>query len=74
MPGMLGPVVAAEMRRRQPNLPVLFMSGHADEIVRDKLLDPTTPFLAKPFTPAQLAQKVRDALDHARLPNKNSSP
>ena len=63
MPGMLGPVVAAEVRRLQPNVPVLFMSGHSDEIVRDKLLDPATPFLAKPFTPAQLAQKVRHALD-----------
>jgi hypothetical protein len=42
------------------------MSGHSDEIVRDGLLDPATPFLPKPFTPAQLAQKVRDALDLAQ--------
>ena len=58
MPGMLGPTLAAELRRRNRDIPVLFMSGHTDEIMRDGLLDPSTPFLAKPFTPAQLAQKV----------------
>ena len=66
MPGMLGPTLAAELRRRNRDVPVLFMSGHSDEIVRDGLLDPATPFLAKPFTPAQLVQKVREALDGAR--------
>jgi PAS domain S-box-containing protein len=66
MPGMLGPTLAVEMRRLYPRLPVLFMSGHSAEIVRDRLLDPSTPFLAKPFAPSQLAQKVRDVLDGAR--------
>ncbi|MEO8621906.1 MAG: PAS domain S-box protein [bacterium] len=66
MPGMLGPALAVEMRRLYPRIPVLFMSGHSAEIVRDGLLDPSTPFLAKPFAPSQLAQKVRDVLDHAR--------
>lgn len=66
MPGMLGPALAAELRRRKPGLPVLFMSGHSAEIVRDGLLDPSTAFLAKPFTPAQLAEKVRETLDLAR--------
>ncbi|MEP6621396.1 MAG: PAS domain S-box protein [bacterium] len=65
MPGMLGPQVAEEVLRRRPGTPVLFMSGHSDEIVRGGLLDPATPFLAKPFTPKQLALKVREALDAA---------
>ena len=65
MPGMLGPQVAEEFLRRRPGTPVLFMSGHSDEIVRGGLLDPATPFLAKPFTPKQLALKVREALDGA---------
>ena len=66
MPGMLGTAVAEELRRRNPGLPVLFMSGHTEEIVRDGLLDPNTPFLAKPFTPAQLAHKVREVLEQTR--------
>jgi FixJ family two-component response regulator len=41
------------------------MSGHTDDVVRSGLVDPATPFLAKPFTPSQLAEKVREALDHA---------
>ena len=70
MPGMIGPVLVRELRRARPDLPALYMSGHTDEIVRDGLIDPSTPFLAKPFTPAQLAQKVREVLDgaHAAFP------
>ncbi|MES2179400.1 MAG: PAS domain-containing protein [Gemmatimonadota bacterium] len=66
MPGILGPRLADELRARRPQLPVLFMSGHTDEIVRDGLLDPATPFLGKPFTPSQLAHKVREAIEQAR--------
>ena len=66
MPGMLGPALAEEMSRLSPDIPVLFMSGHSEEIVRHGLLDPSTPFLAKPFTPAQLVTKVREVLDLAR--------
>ena len=69
MPGMLGPALATELRRLKRDLPVLFMSGHSDEIVRGGLLNSSTPFIAKPFTPAQLAQKVREALDLARSGN-----
>ncbi|MEO8336370.1 MAG: response regulator [bacterium] len=63
MPGMPGPTLVEELRRREPGLSVLFMSGHTEEVIRDHLLDPSIPFLAKPFTPTQLAQKVREALD-----------
>ena len=66
MPGMIGPVMVRELRRDRPSLPVLFMSGHTDGIVRDGLIDPNTPFLPKPFTPAQLAQKIRELLDGER--------
>jgi two-component system cell cycle sensor histidine kinase/response regulator CckA len=65
MPGMIGPVLVRNLRHTRPDLPVLFMSGHTDEILRDGLIDPATPFLAKPFTPIQLAQKVREVLDGA---------
>jgi two-component system cell cycle sensor histidine kinase/response regulator CckA len=63
MPGMIGPVLVRNLRQGRPDLPVLFMSGHTDEILRDGLIDPSTPFLPKPFTPLQLAQKVREVLD-----------
>ena len=66
MPGMLGPTLVNELRRRNRDLPVLFMSGHTEEITRDGLLDPATPFLAKPFSPTQLAAKVRETIDAAK--------
>ena len=67
MPGMLGPTLANELRRRNPDLPVLFMSGHTEEITREGLLDPSTPFLPKPFSPTQLAIKVRETIDAAKF-------
>ena len=66
MPGMIGPVLVRNLRQNRPDLPVLFMSGHTDEILREGLIDPSTPFLPKPFTPVQLAQKVREVLDGAK--------
>ena len=74
MPGMLGPALVRELRKDRPALPVLFMSGHTDEILRDGLLDPATPFLSKPFTPSELAQKVREVLDGAHPASPRSTP
>ena len=51
----------------EPGLPVLFMSGYTnDEIIRQGLLSPGVPFLQKPFSPEDLATKVREVLDAAR--------
>jgi PAS domain S-box-containing protein len=65
MPGLLGPAVASALHERRPGVPVLYMSGHAEEVARAGLIDPTVPFLAKPFTPGQLVAKVRDVLEGA---------
>jgi DNA-binding response OmpR family regulator len=41
-------------------LPLLFMSGYPGQDVADRgLLDPTASFLQKPFSPEELAQRVR---------------
>jgi two-component system cell cycle sensor histidine kinase/response regulator CckA len=66
MPGMLGPALAAAVREIVPGLPVLYMSGHTEEVARAGLLDPTIPFLAKPFSPDHLADKVREVLEASR--------
>ena len=63
MPGMLGPALAKQVHRLLPGLPVLFMSGHTDQVVREGLLDPSVPFLPKPFTPSQLVASARQLLD-----------
>jgi two-component system cell cycle sensor histidine kinase/response regulator CckA len=66
MPGIDGVELAAELTKRFPDLPVLFMSGHLDEEARGRRpLDEDADFLAKPYTPLQLARRVRQALDRA---------
>jgi signal transduction histidine kinase/CheY-like chemotaxis protein len=61
---MSGPAVYEALRALRPNVRVLYMSGYADEaIVRTGVLDEGYPFLQKPFTPSELAVKMRDVLD-----------
>jgi PAS domain S-box-containing protein len=64
MPGMHGRELAEQLQQERPGLRVLFVSGYTDDAVllRGVRID-ETPFLAKPFTPAQLVRKVRDVLD-----------
>jgi CheY-like chemotaxis protein len=66
MPEMSGNVLVQEIAKVQPRLPVLFMSGYTDdEVVRRGLTDGRAAFLQKPFTPEQLAFKVRQVLDES---------
>ena len=61
---MSGPAVAEALSALRPSIRVLYMSGYTDEaIVRTGVLDEGKPFLQKPFTPLQLAKKIRDVLD-----------
>ena len=64
MPHLSGPEMAHALRSRFPHLKVLFMSGYTDDaVVRHGLLDATSSFIQKPYTPLGLAQKVRQVLD-----------
>ncbi|MBI5833710.1 MAG: transporter substrate-binding domain-containing protein [Armatimonadetes bacterium] len=64
MPGMNGMALLREMASRRPGLRVLLMSGYTDDAIgRSGVLDPTVPFLSKPFGSAELLAKVRAAID-----------
>jgi CheY-like chemotaxis protein len=64
MPGMSGNDMSKILLARQPDMPVLYMSGYTDDaIVQHGVLEPGINFLQKPFTPAALAMKVREVLD-----------
>jgi two-component system, cell cycle sensor histidine kinase and response regulator CckA len=65
MPGLNGPELAARVRQRQPDVQVLFLSGYADQAVLGEQSGPHA-FLAKPFTPAVLKEKVRQLLEPRR--------
>ncbi|PKL78596.1 MAG: hybrid sensor histidine kinase/response regulator [Candidatus Melainabacteria bacterium HGW-Melainabacteria-1] len=64
MPKMSGTRLAGALQTLNPGLKVLYVSGYTDDaVLRYDILAQGIPFLAKPFTPSQLACKVRDVLD-----------
>jgi len=63
MPDMGGRALAEQFQQRSPATRVLFMSGYTDDaIVRHGVLESSVAFLQKPFTPAALAQRIREVL------------
>ncbi len=64
MPGMNGRQLAEQVTLLRPAMKVLYISGHADEVLQHHgALDPGLEFIGKPFTPDALAAKVRSVLD-----------
>jgi two-component system CheB/CheR fusion protein len=63
MPEMGGRELADAALGLRPGLKVMFMSGHTQDVVLKAGVQQGAAFLYKPFTPAQLAQKVRETLD-----------
>jgi CheY-like chemotaxis protein len=81
MPGMSGGRLGELLAHHYPALPVLYTSGFANnDIIRRGLLDASRPFLQKPFTPDDLARKIRDVLeastasDYEPMPRKQPRP
>lgn len=66
MPGMDGPAMVRAIRARLPQMPVLFMSGYAEEQLRRDIDIPDMHFIAKPFSVAAIGDKVGAVLREAR--------
>ncbi len=65
MPKVSGRELANSLQERRPELKVLYMSGYTDNaILNSGILRKEVAFLQKPFTPAALAEKVRDVLEN----------
>jgi PAS domain S-box-containing protein len=64
LPGVSGREIAKRVCSLRPEVKVLFMSGYTDDsMVHRHGFDPSFAFLAKPFSSATLATKVREVLD-----------
>ncbi len=63
MPEMDGPALLAELRKRNPKLKVIFVSGYAEEAFEKSLpKGEQVPFLPKPFTLKQLVEAVKETM------------
>jgi two-component system cell cycle sensor histidine kinase/response regulator CckA len=58
MPSMDGPAMVREIRKIAPHMPVLFMSGYAEEQLRSQIGIDDVHFLPKPFSVQQLSDRV----------------
>ncbi len=67
MPLMDGPAMVAAIRAKMPRVPVLFMSGYAEEQLRQSITLPNVAFLAKPFSVAQLVDAIAAVRDGAPI-------
>jgi signal transduction histidine kinase/CheY-like chemotaxis protein len=65
MPEMDGLELASHVQTYQNAVKVLYMSGYADapQNISEKLAEPGSAYIQKPFTPASLAMTIRQVLD-----------
>ena len=65
MPQMGGAELAERLRKTNPKLKVLYMSGYASDVLmsHENVDRETVTFIAKPFTLESITRKVRDVLD-----------
>jgi two-component system cell cycle sensor histidine kinase/response regulator CckA len=63
MPEMDGPTLLKELRRRDPSIKFIFVSGYAEDAFAKSLPEgPPPDFLAKPFTLKQLVAAVKQTM------------
>jgi CheY-like chemotaxis protein len=62
MPTMTGAAVAATLREEDPHLPVVIMSGVADDGMASGVSGDPVMILRKPFTPDAFIRKATDAI------------
>ncbi|HCS18318.1 MAG TPA: hybrid sensor histidine kinase/response regulator, partial [Erythrobacter sp.] len=62
MPTMDGPAMARAIRKVKPDIPILFMSGYAEEQLRNDIDIADMHFIPKPFSVQQINAKVSEVL------------
>jgi FixJ family two-component response regulator len=63
MPGISGPELQQELKRRGQEIPIIFITGQRDETIRALMLEQgAVGFLFKPFSDADLLAAIKTAL------------
>ncbi len=65
MPEMDGPTMLKELRKRNPTLKIIFISGYAEDALKSLDEGEEFAFLPKPFQLKDLVQKVKETLEEA---------
>jgi two-component system response regulator AauR len=74
LPGMDGLQLLAELKRRDPSLPVVLITGHGDiGMAVGAMRDGAYDFIEKPFSPERLVEVVRRALEQRGLAREVSA-
>ena len=64
MPGVSGPASVDRITMARPNVPAIYISGYADDILEEHgVIERVRRFVRKPFTPRELTRVIRDVLD-----------
>jgi two-component system, cell cycle sensor histidine kinase and response regulator CckA len=79
--GMTGSDLAVELKKRKPELKVIYASGYSSALTGKEFTQGENIFLAKPYQPNQVAQLIRDTLDgkvkgqpQPAIPSANAAP
>jgi FixJ family two-component response regulator len=63
MPGMTGPELQRELKRRGQHIPIVFITAHHDDTVRRRMLvQGAVECLFKPFSDTELQEALKSAL------------
>jgi FixJ family two-component response regulator len=63
MPGMTGPELLRELKLRGKEIPIIFITGRKEEIIRSRLLEQgAVECLVKPFSDTALLKALNTAL------------
>jgi FixJ family two-component response regulator len=63
MPGMTGPDLQRELKRRRQNIPIVFITAQTDEAIRSRVLkEGAVECLLKPFTDTALLAAIKRAI------------
>jgi two-component system, cell cycle sensor histidine kinase and response regulator CckA len=65
MPNMDGPTLVRKVKGERPDLRIIFISGYAQDSLRQSIDNPDTAFLPKPFSLKQLAEAVKTVMSQA---------
>ena len=65
MSGMNGVELSRRLAVVRPDIKVLLTSGYSEDVIgHHRIYENGLNFIAKPFTPQDLARKIRETLDH----------